>query len=553
VAADVAEFVGYNEDSASPLTITKPAAFASGQRLAFVLSQDSGLLSDITLPSGWTAITGGTVDIASQRIKGAYHDFTGTEPSTWDFGYNGGASVAGVLVRITGADLATAPVCATGNIASNLSSMDSPSVTPTGSTDLLITTYSNQGGAHTLAYTAPSGMTNLGSTQVAGGFQCIAAAKQQLVSGSATGAKTWTGLSPTGGAAGTFSIAIKSAAAAAGNGPQTFVASTAWTAQRTQPILLASQPLGNPAVPTPGPLVVSPQSKIPPVPGAVLLRSPSQPGAPGALVVTTAWSAKVPGALLFANPAAATPPTLGTPGPLVVSPPFGWAPTRLPLISSSQPLGNPAVGTTGPLIVSAPWSAKVPGALLFTNPAAAPVAATTTPGPLVVTPPFTAVPIPTSRISASQPLGNPAVPTPQPLVISTFTLAPVPGAKVFGAPAAPLVAAAGAPAPLVVTPPWRPVPVPHSILSASLPLGRPAVASPQPVVVSPPQRWPAWTTSLVSASPAATAHLCITPRPDTGTTARPGSGTTVYSTATTARPSTGITARPDTGITEDPC
>jgi len=190
MAADVAEAVFYNEDSSAPATVLKPAAFPSGQRLVFVLSQDSGLLSDITLPSGWSPITGGTVDIASQRVKGAYHDFTGTEPSTWDFGYNSGASVAGVLLRITGADLATAPVCATSNTSSNTATMTSPSVTPSGSTDALICTYSNQGGAHTLAYTAPSGMTDLGSTQVAGGFQCIAVAKQQLLTGSATGTKT---------------------------------------------------------------------------------------------------------------------------------------------------------------------------------------------------------------------------------------------------------------------------------------------------------------------------------------------------------------------------
>jgi hypothetical protein len=215
VSADVAEVVLYNEDSAAPLTITKPAAFATGQVLIFVLSQDSGLLSDLTVPSGWTAVTGGTVDIASQRDKAFYHVYDGAEPSTWDFPYNSGASVAGALYRITGADTTPTLVAATGSISSNLASMDSPTVTPTGADDLLICDYSNQGGAHTLSYTVPSGMTDLGSTQVAGGFQCIAAAKQQLASSSATGAKTWTSLSPTGGAAGTFSIAIKSASGAA--------------------------------------------------------------------------------------------------------------------------------------------------------------------------------------------------------------------------------------------------------------------------------------------------------------------------------------------------
>jgi hypothetical protein len=211
MAADVVETVNYQEDSASPLTVSKPASFASGQRLIFVISQDGALLSSLTAPSGWTVITGGNVDISSQRDQSFYHDFTGSEPSTWDFPYDGGSSVAGQLYRITGADLTAAPVAATGNSNANLSTMDSPSVTPTGSTDLLICAYSNFGGGTVLAYTAPSGMTDLGKTQVTGNHQCLAGAKQQLVSSSATGAKTWSGLSPTGGPAGTFSIAIKSA------------------------------------------------------------------------------------------------------------------------------------------------------------------------------------------------------------------------------------------------------------------------------------------------------------------------------------------------------
>jgi hypothetical protein len=213
MSADVASVDPYQEDSASPLTVSKPAAFASGQILIFVISQDGGLLSALTVPSGWTAVTGGTVDISSQRDKAFYHVFNGSEPSTWDFPYDAGSSVAGLLFRITGADTTPTLVCATGNINANLSSMDSPTVTPSGSTDLLICTYSNFGGGTALGYTAPSGMTNLGSSQVTGNHQCIAGAKQLLATGSATGAKTWTSLSPTGGPAGTFSIAIKSAAA----------------------------------------------------------------------------------------------------------------------------------------------------------------------------------------------------------------------------------------------------------------------------------------------------------------------------------------------------
>jgi hypothetical protein len=92
VVADVASIDLYQEDSASPLTASKPVAFTSGDRLIFSLTEDGGLLSAITLPSGWTLI--GTVDASSQRGKAAYHDFAGGEPATWDFAYDGGSSPA---------------------------------------------------------------------------------------------------------------------------------------------------------------------------------------------------------------------------------------------------------------------------------------------------------------------------------------------------------------------------------------------------------------------------------------------------------------------------
>lgn len=329
--------------------------------------------------------------------------------------------------------------------------------------------------------------------------------------------------------------------------------------------LSASQPLGNPAVGTAGPLVVSPAHVVippPPVrlfsptavattPGALIVTPPyvpvpippvsitaSQPlgnpavGTPGPVVVSAPWAAKVPGAQLFSNPAAptvvstATPNVLVvgppytpapipgariwstaavavTPQPLVVTPPFTPVPVPPVSITASQPLGNPAVPTPQVLVVTAPWTAPVPGAKLY-GPGAPPAVVSTvgTTSPLVIGPPFTPVPIPLTYLSASQPLGNPAVGSPQPLVVTpTFTLAPVPGAKVFATPSTPATPATPTPGPLVVVPPWRPVPIPKMCLSANFPLGNPATASPQPLVVGPPQRWPISTASLLAAAP----------------------------------------------------
>jgi hypothetical protein len=209
-AADVAEIVLQNEDSTPPMTVSKPAAFATGQRLIFLVVDDSGVLADLTAPAGWTPITGGSVDITGQRGNAWYHDFDGTEPSTWDFGYTSGAAVDGALLRITNPDLATAPVAATGNSASNAATMDSPSVNPSGASDLLIVAMSNSGANAAFSAADPSGTTDLGQTQVSNLFQGLMVAKQQLPTNSPTGVRTWTSISPTARQAGTWSIAIKS-------------------------------------------------------------------------------------------------------------------------------------------------------------------------------------------------------------------------------------------------------------------------------------------------------------------------------------------------------
>lgn len=314
----------------------------------------------------------------------------------------------------------------------------------------------------------------------------------------------------------------------------------------------ASQPLGNPAVGSPQPLVVGPPWTPVPIPGARI-------SSPTAVAVTRSA--------------------------LVVTPPYTPVPIPLNYTSASQPLGNPAVGSPQPLVVGPPFATvPVPGAIVSVNPAAPLVSNVGTPQPLVVTPPYTPVPVPLNYVSASQPLGNPAVGSPQPLVVTpTFTLAPVPGARVFAVPAAPVVVATstpqplvvgppstvvpvpgvrlfasppqmGAPQPLVVTPPFRPVPIPGADITSSQPLGNPAVATRSALVVTPPWRPVAIPKTYLSAGVRDVAVVdCFTHRPSTGTTTRPSSGITARATSTTTRPNTGTTTRPNTGQTDPPC
>lgn len=210
--ADVAETVWYNEDSASPLTVSKPAAFAAGQLLIVVTVHDASAgLADLTADAGWT--NKGSYNVTGSQGKVWSHPHDGGEPASWGFGYNGGASMCAGLFRITDPDPATTVVVTSRTIASNAASEDSPSLNPTGPDDLLLCLLANTGGNSAFSSTHPSGMTDLGQTQFSNLYMGLAAAKELLPNSSATGVRTWTSVSPTGRQGGALSIAVASVSA----------------------------------------------------------------------------------------------------------------------------------------------------------------------------------------------------------------------------------------------------------------------------------------------------------------------------------------------------
>lgn len=210
MSADVAEIVFYTEDSASPLTVLKPAAFAAGQLLLFVLGQDAGsALADLTGPAGWT--DQGNYSQASSQGRVWSHVFTSGDPASWDFGYNAGADVAGALLRITGADTTPVVVVTTQSNGPTGGAINGTSVTPTGVNDLLVDVLCVVAGGTALVETDPPGSTDRGQGQVTGNFQAIAVASTQLSSGSATGTRAWTSITPASKPGGTFTVAVKSA------------------------------------------------------------------------------------------------------------------------------------------------------------------------------------------------------------------------------------------------------------------------------------------------------------------------------------------------------
>lgn len=215
MAADVVETVWYSEDSASPITVTKPASFAAGQILIAVVVQHNNpsAQSDLTTPSGWTLQ--GTLDGTTSDGKVFSYVFTGSDPATWDFPYRATADTCLGLFRITGADTTPTIVVTSTATETVATPMDSPTVTPTGSNDLLICLLANNGNGTVFTATDPSGMTDLGQVGVAGNFMALGAAKELLASSSATGVRTWTSIGPTGQTGGTLSIAVKSSSGAA--------------------------------------------------------------------------------------------------------------------------------------------------------------------------------------------------------------------------------------------------------------------------------------------------------------------------------------------------
>lgn len=281
-----------------------------------------------------------------------------------------------------------------------------------------------------------------------------------------------------------------------------------------------------------GPVVVAPTIGPPQVirlPQITVVRHVKQPPAP--------------------FPVAVNPPLLPAQAqpvaPIVVVPQARLA--QPPTISVSQPQMAAAV------------AGILPSAPVWVNPSQTQpfLAAVTsiTPPPLPQPPaPITVIPSrsqpPLSATITLTPSPLPQVAAPIVVVTSTWQLRQP--QIVVSQPQLPAVAAILPAAPILVAPAFVRLGFLPTTVSQPPPFLGPSATPPAPILVVPTFTQFRLAPVFVAAATAA-AHLCVTPRPNTGTTGRPGSGTTVYGTASTARPSTGITTRPNTGTTQDPC
>lgn len=208
--ATIAEVIGYTKDSSTPLTVFKPPAFGVGQLLVMVIAHDSANdLANLTAPGDWTQ-RANPFSGAGDAGKVWTHFYTGSEPSTWDFGFGSGAACAALLIRVTGAESTPTVAVTSRYFNSNGASEDSPTVTPSGNDDLLISVIASAGSNAPFSATEPAGMTNQGQAQLLNLYQAVAAASQSLTTADPTGVRTWTLISPTARQGGAFSIAVKS-------------------------------------------------------------------------------------------------------------------------------------------------------------------------------------------------------------------------------------------------------------------------------------------------------------------------------------------------------
>lgn len=213
--ATIASWDWYNEDSATPVTVNKPAGFTTGELLIGFLTQHTAtsqaVIDAMTAPAGWQFEA--LYNEAQTQGKIWTHRWQNNDPATWNFGYDVGADICFAMIRVQGAETENPVLTVTStNFASLGTSDDSPSVTPKGVNDLLICFLVNICSGTLFVETDPTGMTDRGQTQAATTFHACAGASQTLTSSAATGVRTWTTVLPINQHGATLSVAVKSAA-----------------------------------------------------------------------------------------------------------------------------------------------------------------------------------------------------------------------------------------------------------------------------------------------------------------------------------------------------
>lgn len=210
-------------------SLNVPAGTVDGDLLIAINSSDFGTLAANPIPGGFTALSTATYDGGNNAVHIAVgYRIAASEPASYTFTVAASSDSAGALLRITGADgVPTITQVASAAFAAAAGTVDSPTLNPSGSNDLLIcfavTDGANGGGAVT--WSEPAGMS-LVTTVQSTTWTALGVASLGSPS-SPSGAKTWTTSTGNHNAGAAGSIAVKAAATVASVRPMVTVASWA--------------------------------------------------------------------------------------------------------------------------------------------------------------------------------------------------------------------------------------------------------------------------------------------------------------------------------------
>jgi hypothetical protein len=208
--------VGYNTN---PKTIAAPTTVA-GDLLIMIFATDYTSISEMQFPSGFTQVAQYDFALGSNHMIIGTKVATASEPSSYTYVAPTGGDTRVDLLSIKDADTTNAPVIRTAETPASTTTHAAPSVSPAGTSDLLIsgiTLMSNPSNPGTTTWTAPAGMTERTDAQT-GTILTMTTASQPLTGG-ATGTKTFTATASTAVKGIGFSIAVNAVGDAPGARP----------------------------------------------------------------------------------------------------------------------------------------------------------------------------------------------------------------------------------------------------------------------------------------------------------------------------------------------
>jgi hypothetical protein len=167
-AVNIGQLVAIKPNAATTLTLNKPSGTVSGDVMLAAITITGGTGVTFTPPSGWSSVQRhNSTTVIGQEVW--YKVAGGSEPASYDWTWTGARAASGVISSYSGVD-PTTPVDVNGGQANASSTtITAPSVTTTGTDDLLVGFFGVANGGTVTAvspltdrtYSAATGASNL--------------------------------------------------------------------------------------------------------------------------------------------------------------------------------------------------------------------------------------------------------------------------------------------------------------------------------------------------------------------------------------------------------